>query len=278
MADGTAIAYRLWKPAAPRQLLVLLHGVGSNSTRWSEFVAETSLSASWDLLRLDLRGHGGSLHRGRIGMAEWCSDLAAILAQEGYAEAVVAGHCLGADIATAFAVSHPRQTAGLVLIEPMFRPALIGSMWWVARFRSLWVLLTLCTLALNAMGLHRRKLPPLDLEALDRETRTRMAEADTRDPLARYASPLADLRTTATSVYLQGILATTGPTPDLGAIRAPVLALITPGSGFSDPAITRRLLEPIARHRIVTLEARHWIPTEQPQAMLEAIESWCLSL
>jgi pimeloyl-ACP methyl ester carboxylesterase len=275
MADGVGIAYRLWQPGAPRRLLVLLHGVGSNSTRWSEFVAHTSLRESWDLLRVDLRGHGGSLHRGRIGVAQWCEDLAAILAAEGYAEAVIAGHCLGADIAAAFALRRPRQTAGLVLIEPVFRPALIGGMRRLARFRPLFVLLARAALALNALGLHRRSLPPLDLEALDRETRKRMAEAGSREALARYASPVADLRTTATAVYLQDLLATTGPMPELENIRAPALALITPGSGFTDPAITRRLLERIEGHRIVTLEARHWIPTEQPRAMREAIDAWC---
>ena len=30
--------------------------------------------------------------------------------------------------------------------------------------------------------------------------------------------------------------------------------------------------------RTVTMEARHWIPTEQPEAMREAIEGWCRAL
>ena len=88
--DGATIAYRLWQPGRPRPVLVLLHGVASNMTRWSEFVARTTLKDSWDLLRLDLRGQGASLHRGRIGMAEWCADLASVLDAEGYPQAVVA--------------------------------------------------------------------------------------------------------------------------------------------------------------------------------------------
>ena len=82
-ADGAVLAYRLWRPGPPRQILVLLHGLASNMTRWSEFVARTTLRDSWDLLRVDLRGQGLSVHRGRIGMAEWCGDLAAILDAEG---------------------------------------------------------------------------------------------------------------------------------------------------------------------------------------------------
>jgi len=278
MPDGAGIAYRLWKPGAPRRLLALLHGVGSNMTRWSEFVVQTTLGESWDLLRLDLRGHGLSLHRGRIGMAEWCADLGAILTAEGYRQAVIAGHCLGANIATEFGVRRPGQTAGLILIEPVFRPALTGGMRRLARFRPLCIPLARLVLALNALGLHRRRLAPLDLEALDRETRALMAQAGGADALARYASPLLDLRTTATAVYLQDLIALLGSMPSPDAIRVPALALLTPGGGFTDLAVTTHLLERLEDCRVVWLQARHWIPTEQPQAMREAIEGWCLAL
>jgi len=278
MPDGAAIGYRLWQPGAPRRLLVLLHGVGSNMTRWTEFVGRTTLRDSWDLLRLDLRGHGLSLHRGRIGMAEWCADLTGVLAAEGYSRAVIAGHCLGAGIAAEFAVRQPGRAAGLILIEPVFRQALVGGMRQLARFRQLCILLARLVLAVNALGLCRRRLAPLDLEALDRETRALMAEAGSTEALARYASPLLDLRTTATAVYLQDLIALTGPAPKMEVIRAPALALVTPGGGFTDPAVTMRLLERLADCRVVCLQARHWIPTEQPEAMREAIEGWCLAL
>jgi len=77
--DGAEIAYGIVRGGAARPLLVLVHGMGSNRTRWSEFFEETSLKASWDLLRLDLRGHGASPWRGRTGMEIWSEDLAAIL-------------------------------------------------------------------------------------------------------------------------------------------------------------------------------------------------------
>jgi pimeloyl-ACP methyl ester carboxylesterase len=278
MPDGAAVAYRIWQPGAPRRLLVLLHGVGSNMTRWTEFVGRTTLRDSWDLLRLDLRGHGLSLHRGPIGMAEWCADLAGILTAEGYSRAVIAGHCLGAGIATEFAVRQPERAAGLILIEPVFRRALTGGMRWLARFRPFCIPLARLALALNALGIYRRRLAPLDLEALDRETRALMAEAGSTEALARYASPLLDLRTTATAVYLQDLIALTGPAPEMEGIRAPALALLTPGGGFTDPALTLRLLKRLDDCRVVSLQARHWIPTEQPEAMREAIEGWCLAL
>lgn len=276
--DGAAIAYRLTRPAAPRRTLVLLHGLASNLTRWSEFAAATRLAASWDILRLDLRGHGGSVCRGRVGMDVWCADLAALLAAEGVQQAVLVGHCLGANLALWFARREPERLAGLVLIEPMFRRALAGRLARVAALRPLLAALVPPLTALAALGLHRRRLAPLDLAELDRAARAAMATAGGAFPQARYASPLEDLRSLPTSVYLQDLVAVTGPLPELSSIHAPALAILSAGGTFSDPEATERLLAPLPDCRIVRIAAQHWIPTEQPEAMREAIEDWCDAL
>lgn len=273
--DGAVIAYRLSRPAAPRRTIVLIHGVASNLTRWSEFVATTRLVETWDLLRLDLRGHGGSVHRGRIGMDEWCADLAAVLRAESVPQAVLVGHCLGANVALWFAHRNPALAAGLVLIEPMFREALTGPLAKVAAVRALVAPAVLGLRVLGALGIHRRGLAPLDLAELDREARAAMARAGGTFPEDRYASPLQDLRIVPTVVYLQDLLAVSGPLPDLAGIRVPVLALLSTGAAFSDPLETERRLAALPRCEIVRLEARHWVPTEQPAAMRLAIEEWC---
>jgi esterase len=272
--DGAVLAYRLWRPAAPRQLLVLLHGLASNMTRWSELVAGIRLRNSSDILRLDLRGMGRSVYRGRIGMAEWCADLAAILEAEGYARAVVAGHCLGANIAVEFAARYPAQAMGLILIEPMPHEALAGTMRQIARLRPLLMLLAHAARALNALGLHRHRIEPLDLEQLDRETRAALAGGAAVTLLDKYASPLLDLRTTPAGAYLQALIAVTGRHPELSAIGAPVLALLSSGATLSDPLVTRAVLAALPDCEIVGLQARHWIPTEQPEAMRVEIENW----
>lgn len=275
--DGAVLGYRIWQPGAPRRVLVLLHGVASNMTRWSEFVAKTTLRDSWDLLRVDLRGNGLSVHRGRIGMNEWCADLAAILDAEGYPQAVIAGHCLGAHIALDFAVRHPQRTAGLVLVEPTLRQALVGRMRQVARLRPLFGVAVWLIRVLNAAGIHRRRLEPLDLEELDRRTRSAISAGGAAEALlARYASPWLDLRSTPGAAYLQALIATSSKPPELSAITVPVLALLSSASTFSDPAITRKILAELPACHIVMLDARHWIPTEQPDAMRWAIEDWCV--
>ncbi len=277
--DGATVAYRLDRPGVPRRLVVLLHGLASNATRWAEFAGRTALAESHDLLRLDLRGNGASVWRGRLGMREWCGDLAAILDAVGAARAVLVGHCLGANIAIEFASRFPDRVAGLVLVEPMPREALTGTLGTVARLRPLFVPVVAVVRTLNALGFRRRRLQPLDLAELDRETRAAMTAAGGADLLVqRYASWRLDLRSTATAAYLQMLIAVSGRLPDPARLRAPALALLSTGSAFTDPAITERWLARLPDCRIVHLDARHWIPTERPEELRHAIEEWCAAL
>ncbi len=274
VADGATIAYRLWRPGSPRRTIVAIHGLASNLTRWSEFTAATRLADSWDILRLDLRGHGGSLHRGRIGFDEWCADLSAVLAAEGVSEVVLLGHCLGANVGLWFAAREPRLVKGMVLIEPMFRTALAGEMLKTVRLRP-WIAALLPFLrGIAALGIHRRQLDDLDLEQLDREARAAMASQG-EFPVARYASIREDLRGVPLTVYLQDLLAVTGPLPELPGLAVPALALLSAGTAFTDPEITARELSALPDCRIARLNAQHWIPTEQPEAMRRTIEDWC---
>jgi pimeloyl-ACP methyl ester carboxylesterase len=263
----------------PARALVLLHGVASNRSRWSEFLAATSLRGSWRLLAPDLRGHGESVFRGRIGIAEWCADLLALLDAERIPCAFLAGHCLGANLALHFAARHPERTAGLVLIEPMPPEALTGTMGRVRGVRSLIRIVVPLVRFLNSVGVHRARIEPLDLARLDRETRAALARGPEGErELAKYASPFADLRTTASAVYLQDLHAVTEPLPPPGRIAAPVLALLSQAPAFTDAARTRAYLDRLPDREVVLLPARHWIPTEQPAAMREAIDNWVLSL
>lgn len=274
-ADGALLSYCVSSPSAPRGTLLLLHGLASNHTRWSEFVRDTALRGDWALLRPDLRGQGASIFRGRIDMDDWCADLATLLDTASFPKVVLVGHCLGANLALAFAARHPVRTAGLVLIEPMPPETLTGTMRYVRKLRALVQLAVPLVRVLNALGVHRRTLASIDLDQLDRDTRAALASGPQGEAqLAKYASPLADLRTTATGAYLQSLLAVTATLPALDQIAVPVLALLSEHSTFTEPAITRSILGRIPDCEIAQLPARHWIPTEQPDAMRAAIEYW----
>ena len=280
-ADGATLVYRRWcSPASGQTLapLILLHGAASNMTRWSEFHDETRLRETRDILRLDLRGHGQSIYRGRIGLEIWCDDIAAILRREGIAQALLVGHCLGANVAALFATRYPQKTAGLALIEPILHTALTGQLRRLRPFVPLLRFAIIIIRALNALGLYRRHIDSIDLRELDRQFRTRLHEPGGGEALTkRYASPLHDLKIMPSANFLQDLVEVERPLP-LKDIRAPFLALLSTGHTFTDPDITRALLSRLPQGEIHSLESKHWIPTEQPQAMQNAIEAWCKNL
>jgi pimeloyl-ACP methyl ester carboxylesterase len=276
-ADGATIAYRIKRRTAaparahPRSAaragqqhdpVVGIHGDHASCEGLRP--AAPGPARPWRLPEPGPRRHG-----------VWCGDLAALLRAEHVERAELIGHCLGANLALWFARRHPDMVSGLVLIEPMFRAALSGRMATVATLRPLIAALIPPLLALAALGVHRRRLATLDLAELDRAARKAMAAAGGTFPTGRYASPARDLRLLPLVVYLQDLLAVTGPLPDLSRLKAPVLTLLSTGGAFGDPQVTARLLAALPHGRIESLDALHWIPTEQPQAMREAIEGWC---
>lgn len=275
-SDGARLAYRLWRTdVSGGRLLLLLHGAASNHTRWSELVANTRLKAGWDILRPDLRGNGESMTRNGQDFATWCRDLLEILDAEGRHAAVVAGHSLGAQIALHLATRAPDRVRGLVLIDPVFRSALTGSLRRVSRWELLmrWAVVAVC--CLNRVGLRRSRIPGRDLRELDEETRRALQGPDPREVIAkRYSSLGLILRHMPTANYLRQLLATVAPLPSLTDIRCPVLVLLSGGITFADLAVNREEIAALRNARTVILPANHWPLTETPDEVRGAIEEW----
>ncbi|WP_006747738.1 alpha/beta fold hydrolase [Thioalkalivibrio paradoxus] len=259
--------------------LMLLHGLASNGSRWNELVRTSSLTRDWTVLVPDLRGQALSVVREPIRSEDWVADLAAILDQEGFADCVIGGHCLGANVAARFALRFPERVRGLILVEPMLAETLSGGLGMLARARGLLGPLAGAVLVANRLGLWRRLLPRLDLEALDRETRRKMAEGRDRQALTRrYGSPLHDLRYVPVASYLQSLRETLRPMPPWDRLQAPTLVLLSSGNRFGDCGRAQSLLRAIPRHSIAVVEAEHWIHAEEPEALRLHIEHWLATL
>ena len=247
--------------------IVFLHGLASNGSRWWDFAARTRLR-DWKILRPSLRGASGSTDRRAVGMRQWSDDIARLLDENGAKQAVIAGHCLGANIALNFAARHPGRTAALVLIEPMPPRALTGKLGFLRHFRFIPVALSWLIRGLNALGLYRRRMEPMDLEAWDKAVRAGTAD------LAKYASPLSDLRFTPLAGYFRALAAVGDRLPELSRIRCPILVLTSKNTNMTDLAKARAELAPLPNAEFVQLDAEHWIPTEQPEEMCRTIEDW----
>jgi len=276
-ADGTTLGYRLWRQdATPRRTIVLLHGMASNMTRWSEFIEQTTLKENWDILCPDLRGHGASFARDRLDMDSWCRDLLALLDAEGCDKAVLVGHSLGAQVAVHFAARHPARVRGLVLIDPVFHQALRGTMRTVNLARPVIKALVAVILFMNRLGLRRRRIPGRDLRKMDEATRAKLLQLGKQEEMVElYSSPWEDLKFFPVGSYLQELLEMIRPLPELSRIQAPILALLSTSITYTDPQITRTLLAENPGTKIVTVDAYHWPLTENPVQVREAIEEWC---
>jgi len=274
--DGMALAARLFRPGPPRRLAVLLHGAASNLTRWTEFANATALRQGWDILRPDLRGHGGSLCHGPLTLEIWRRDLVSMLDQITDQPALLIGHSLGAQIATFCAHREPQRLAGAVLIDPVFNQALTGTSRRLYRMRHLLQVLVLLLRMINAAGLRRRRYPSRDLQALDNEVRELLARGEFREFVRRYSSPWPNLRHVPIAVYLQDILATLQPQPPFAAIRVPMLAILARSPTFADPAVAQQIVSTNPGASLSAIDAYHWPLTERPEATRNTIDQWCL--
>jgi len=274
--DGTRLSYWVWRASdTASPAILLIHGAASNHTRWSELVHRTSLRRRYDLVRPDMRGNAQSMTRGRLDSGIWCRDLTEILDRESYDQATVVGHSLGAQIALYLASTAPERVRALVLIDPVVRQALRGRRLRTRRMEPLIKLAIWILRGLNALGMHRRRFPLMDLEALDQETRSAMQGEHPQEELVqRYSALGLILEYMPTANYLQQLVATAAPLPDLAAIEMPTLVLESTGVDFMDRLVSRRELGRLPHCGIVPIEATHWPLTERPDEVRRAIETF----
>lgn len=120
LPGGVSLQVREDGPATAPPV-VLLHGFDASLRWWQPSVP--ALARSHRVIRIDLLGHGGSAKpRGGYSMPEQARLVDGVLGMLGVGRAVVAGHSMGAAVATALAESDPSRVAGLVVVDEPPRP------------------------------------------------------------------------------------------------------------------------------------------------------------
>jgi pimeloyl-ACP methyl ester carboxylesterase len=119
---GGSISYEVTGSGYPP--LLLTHGYGASGAMFSPNLA--AASARNQVVTWDIRGHGSSespADTGYYSADAALADMAALLAELGVDRGVLGGHSLGGYLSLDFALRHPDQVAGLVLIGtgPGFR-------------------------------------------------------------------------------------------------------------------------------------------------------------
>lgn len=101
-ADDTALK---WKRGGAGPPVVLVHGITESGTTWDPVA--NRLSESFDVVVVDLRGHGSSGTADDYGLAAMAGDLGAVISDCGIAPPHLVGHSLGGAVVSAAAAAFP---------------------------------------------------------------------------------------------------------------------------------------------------------------------------
>jgi acylglycerol lipase len=124
MADGTRLAYRVWRPEGqPRAIVLALHGMNDSRDAW-EIPAPAFAEAGIEVIAPDQRGFGATAERGYWpGAATLVADartmVGLIRAAHPQTKLYVMGESMGGAVAICLAASaHPAPVDGTILISP----------------------------------------------------------------------------------------------------------------------------------------------------------------
>lgn len=115
----TTLAAKRWgDPSRPP--LLALHGWLDNAGSFDALAP--LLADTWQVVALDLRGHGRSAHipdGAWYHYLDYFDDLRAVLDHFGWARVDLLGHSLGGTLASVFAALYPQRVGDLLLIEAL---------------------------------------------------------------------------------------------------------------------------------------------------------------
>lgn len=122
------IKYKLEPNANSPKLLLLLHDIGSDLRSFDS--VSPILAQNYNILRVSLRGHGGTESPGyNFSSQLMADDVKCLIDDLGVGRITLVGHGMGAKVAVRFAALYPSRVDALVLEDPNFatRPMMGGS-------------------------------------------------------------------------------------------------------------------------------------------------------
>ncbi|MCF1595893.1 alpha/beta fold hydrolase [Streptomyces muensis] len=231
--------------------VVLLHGVGLDHTMWEPTAA--LLADRFTVITPDLPGHGT---RPPVDQGVILADLADGVADQIPDGSHLVGFSLGALVAQHLALHRPRLVATLTSVSSVCRRTAEERTSVLARLRA-----AEADFTAGATASLKRWYDGTDVDA-DRVARTE-ATLLAND----VASFLACYRVFASADAELG--------PHLGRIAVPALAVTGANDPGSTPEMTRRLTAALPDCRAVVVpEARHMLPVERPQALVDSLTTF----
>ncbi|MFV9456678.1 alpha/beta fold hydrolase [Rhodococcus sp. NM-2] len=107
---------RAFRMAGAGPALLLIHGIGDNSSTWTEIIPH--LAKNYTVIAPDLLGHGRSdKPRADYSVAAYANGMRDLLSTLGIDKVTVVGHSLGGGVAMQFSYQFPQMVDRLVLVS-----------------------------------------------------------------------------------------------------------------------------------------------------------------
>jgi pimeloyl-ACP methyl ester carboxylesterase len=114
VVDGVAVAWERWpRPGAPS--VVLVHGTSAHTAWWHHTVRW--LADAYDVVAVDLSGHGESGHRSDYDLGTWSREVLGIVDEVCGGTAVLVGHSIGGLVTSGAAAARPGAVPAMVLVD-----------------------------------------------------------------------------------------------------------------------------------------------------------------
>ena len=253
LSDGASVGLvEAGPPDGSGEALLLIHGVGLNARAWTPQI--DALGTTHRIFAVDMPGHGASspLPDG-ARLPDYVAWAARVIAALNRGAVNVAGHSMGALIATGLAADHPERVRRVAV--------------------------------LNAV--HRRT-PEARAAVLSRATAMAAGHFDAQAPLDRWFTPADAAARAATARWLaevdpKGYAAAYRAFAEgddvyadrWDAITCPALVLTGDGDPNSTPDMTRLMAATAPRGRAVVIEGhRHMVNLTAPDRVTAALRDW----
>jgi len=267
-SDGLELKCRIWAPADPVGLIVIIHGLAEHGGRYRE-TAEYFAGNGWAVFAGDLRGHGqspdapgaGRVHVNRF--TDYFLDVSALidLAREHHPQLplFLLGHSMGGLITLSFVLQNPEGLAGAVISSPAlgthpdFQPP---------------VLLRLLVGALDRLAPRLRFPSDLDTQAISRDPE--VVRAYLEDPMVS--------RKVSARWYAELMRAMGRAHANAGSLTVPVLLMQSGADRLVDPEAPGRwaLSAPAGQVELVEWDGLYhemFNEPEKPEVRLRTL-SW----
>ena len=257
LREGRRIHYDLFGPE-DGPVVCFTHSLSSDGGMWAEQIPPL-LADGWRVLRVDMRGHGGSDPvAGDYTMEALAGDTAAVVEALGFAKVHYVGLSIGGMIGQAFALNHGKLCASAMLCD-----TLPGS---PANAREMWAPRVQAVREANSLA-------PLGDGTMERWFTDAFK--------ARNPARWKQIRDTVVATTPQGFLGCAAAiqnfdfTSRLPSLKLPVLVVCGADDPGTPASENRRLAQliPGARYEEIA-DARHFPNVEHPQTFNRIMVEW----